>query len=324
MKDTVSRRQFLSHSAAAGAVATLAAAPAFAAPAGAATAAASRPASTLPTAKIGSLTLSRLISGGNLLSGWAHARDLHYVPSLMRAYNTPDKVLDTLEKLEQQGVNALIADPRKNVMDLLARYWKERGGRIQWIAEGHPDAEDWQTNIRKSIEFGARAVYVQGVIGDRWLKEGRLDLLGRCVEFIKSQGVPGGIGAHQIEVVTESEQRGFHPDFYVKTCHHSRYWSARRPDQDLPVIDNPADNYWDMDPVRTVRVMSAVEKPWIAFKILAAGAIRPESGFRYALESGADFLCVGMFDFQVEANVALTRSLLADPAIQNRSRGWMA
>ena len=28
---------------------------------------------TLPTGKIGKLTLSRLISGGNLISGWAHS-----------------------------------------------------------------------------------------------------------------------------------------------------------------------------------------------------------------------------------------------------------
>jgi hypothetical protein len=278
----------------------------------------------MPTGRIGNLTVSRLVSGGNLISGWAHARDLQYVPSLMRAYNTPAKVLDTLELLEQHGVNTIIADPRKNVMDVLERYWKERGGKIQWIAEGHPGVEDWKTNIQKSIEFGAKAVYVQGVIGDRWLKEGHLDLLGQCVQFIKSHGVPGGIGAHQIEVVVESEKRGFNPDFYVKTCHHAKYWSARRPDQSLLVIDNPSDNYWDMEPERTVGVMSEVEKPWIAFKILAAGAIPPASGFRYAFESGADFICVGMFDFQVEPNAALARTLLTDRAIEHRSRGWMA
>ena len=318
MKDSISRRRFISGSVVAGA--GLAGLPARAAPA--ATPGSGKAA--LPTGKIGNLTLSRLISGGNLISGWAHARDLHYVPSLMRAYNTPAKVLDTLELLEQHGVNAIIADPRKNVMDVFARYWKERGGRIQWIAEGHPGVDDWKTNIQKSIEFGAKAVYVQGVIGDRWLKEGHLELLGQCVQFIKSRGVPGGIGAHQIEVVVESEKRGFNPDFYVKTCHHAKYWSSRRPDQTLMVIDNPSDNYWDMEPERTVRVMSEVEKPWIAFKILAAGAIPPASGFRYALESGADFICVGMFDFQVEVNAALTRTLLADRSIEHRPRAWMA
>jgi len=277
---------------------------------------------TLPTGKIGKLTVSRLISGGNLISGWAHSRDLHYVPSLMRAYNTDEKVLDTLQLLEEHGVNAIIADPRKKPMDVFARYWKERGGKMQWIAEGHPDTADWRTNIKQSIEFGASAVYVQGVIGDKWLKEGRLDLLGKCVEFVKSLGVPGGIGAHKLEVIMESEQRRFNPDFYVKTLHHTNYWSSRRPDQREDVVENRADNYWDLDPQKTIAFMQEVEKPWIAFKTLAAGAIRPESGFRYAFENGADFICVGMFDFQVEANVALARSLVEKT--RSRQRDWMA
>ena len=94
---------------------------------------------TLPAGKIGKLTLSRLISGGNLISGWAHSRDLQYIPSLMRAYNTEEKVIDTLQLLEEHGVNAIIADPAKKCMSVFGRYWKERGGKIQWIAEGHPN-----------------------------------------------------------------------------------------------------------------------------------------------------------------------------------------
>jgi hypothetical protein len=276
----------------------------------------------LPTGRIGKLTVSRLISGGNLISGWAHSRDLHYVPSLMRAYNTDEKVIDTLQLLEEHGVNAIIADPRKKPMDVFARYWKERGGKMQWIAEGHPDTADWRTNIKQSVEFGASAVYVQGVIGDKWFKEGRLDLLGKCVEFVKSLGVPGGIGAHKLEVIMESENRRFNPDFYVKTLHHTNYWSSRRPDQAEDVVENRADNYWDLDPQKTIAFMQEVQKPWIAFKTLAAGAIRPESGFRYAFENGADFICVGMFDFQVAANAALVAGIL--DKTRSREREWMA
>jgi hypothetical protein len=141
------------------------------------------------------------------------------------------------------------------------------------------------------------------------------------VDFIKSQGVPGGIGAHKLDVIVESEKAKFPADFYVKTLHHTKYWSARRPDQELDVVDNPTDNYWDMEPDKTVRFMQAVEKPWIAFKVLAAGAIRPESGFRYAFENGADFICVGMFDFQVEQNAALVRQILKET--ENRQRSWI-
>jgi hypothetical protein len=314
----VSRRQFISRSAFATAAVGLARPTANAATG-------EKPArAAMPTGKIGKLTLSRLISGGNLISGWAHSRDLHYVPGLMRAYNTPAKVLDTLELMESFGINAIIADPRKNVMDVFAAYWKERGGKMQWIAEGHPGLDDWKTNIKQSIDFGAKAVYVQGVIGDKWLNAGHVDLLGQCVEFIKSHGVPGGIGAHKLEVIMEAEKKKFGADFYVKTLHHANYWSRQRQAGEPDVVESRTDNYWDMDPERTIRFMSEVEKPWIAFKTLAAGAIRPESGFRYALENGADFLCVGMFDFQVEANVKLAQTLLADRGIQNRNRAWMA
>src|SRR3974377_783135 len=62
---------------------------------------------TLPTGKLGKLRVSRLISGGNLISGWAHSRDLQYLPSLMRAYNTEEKVIDTLPLLEEHGIHAI-------------------------------------------------------------------------------------------------------------------------------------------------------------------------------------------------------------------------
>jgi hypothetical protein len=326
MKQPLNRRAFLAGSAAGTALA--ASAPAAAStPASKPTAPAPPgvvPGSkgTLPTGRLGKLTVSRLISGGNLISGWAHSRDLHYVPSLMRAYNTEEKVLDTLQLLEEHGVNAIIADPAKKPMAVFGRYWKERGGRIQWIAEGHPDTGDWKTNIQKSIDFGAAAIYVQGVIGDQWHEAGCLDLLGKCVEFVKGQGVPAGIGAHKLEVIQQSEKNGYGAEFYVKTLHHTQYWSSRRPDQSQEVVNNTADNYWDKEPDRTIGFMEEVQKPWIAFKVLAAGAIKPESGFQYAFEHGADFICVGMFDFQVAQNVALVAQVLN--GVQNRQREWIA
>ena len=276
----------------------------------------------VPTGKIGKLTVSRLISGGNLISGWAHSRDLHYVPSLMRAYNTEEKMLDTLQVMEEHGINTIIADPIKKPKEIFTRYWKERGGKMQWIAEGHPDMDDWKTNIAESIDFGAAAVYVQGVKADKFFNAGRAELLGNCVDYIKSRGVPGGIGAHKLEVIMEAEKSRYGADFYVKTLHHTNYWSARKPEQKEDVVVSTTDNYWDLEPEKTIAFMQEVEKPWIAFKVLAAGAIRPESGFKYALENGADFLCVGMFDFQVETNVALINKLL--PQSQNRERPWQA
>jgi len=275
----------------------------------------------MPMGQIKNLKLTRLISGGNLISGWAHARDLRYVHHLMANYNTEAKVLETLALLEESGVNAIIADPRKKPMDIFKAHWK-RGGKIQWIAEGHPTPEDLKTNIKASIDWGASAVYLQGVIGDRWLKEGHVDKLGECVDFIKSQGVPGGLGAHILDVIVNAEARGFDADFYVKTLHHSNYWSARRPDQGMDVVSNNADNFWEPTPEETIKFMKTVKKPWIAFKTLAAGAIHPTSGFKYAFEGGADFICVGMFDFQVREDAIITKKTLDE--LKSRDRAWYA
>lgn len=82
------------------------------------------------------------------------------------------------------------------------------------------------------------------------------------------------------------------------------------------------DNIWSVTPQQTVKFMQKVKKPWIAYKVLGAGAIHPNKGFKYAFENGTDFLCVGMFDFQVKQDVAIAQSVLAGQL--QRKRPWQA
>ena len=62
---------------------------------------------TLPCGKIGKLSVSRLLMGGNLIGGYAHSRDLLYVSRLLREYNTDSKIFETFELAEQSGVNMI-------------------------------------------------------------------------------------------------------------------------------------------------------------------------------------------------------------------------
>ena len=282
------------------------------------------PTRKLPTGKIRNIELSRLICGGNLITGYAHSRDLIYVSTLLKEYFTDTKVLDTWQICETNGINAMIVHPNdERAVALYKRYRKERGGRLQWLAQAAPGENDMETVSKRAIDDGAVGVFLVGNQGDRWTFDRQVSLIARFVELVNKQGVISGVGGHSLEMVQAVEAAGIKNDFYMKTLHHTKYFSARRPDQTKPVIENYADdNYFDMEPDKTIAFMQTVKKPWIAYKVLAAGAIRPQVGLDYAFSNGADFACVGMFDFQVAENATIADQVVAK--YEERRREWYA
>jgi len=68
--------------------------------------------------------------------------------------------------------------------------------------------------------------------------------------------------------------------------------------------------------------MRNVKAPWIAYKVLAAGAIHPRQGFGYAFRNGADFIVVGMLDYQLREDAEITSRLVS--RLAHRERPWRA
>ncbi len=254
----------------------------------------------LQTGTIGKLRVGRLICGGNLFSGFAHSRNLIYVSNLMKQYFTPEKIMDTLQACEESGVNTAIMQCDNHILKVLKRYRKERHGKIQWIAQAYPRAKDPTGNVKLARDGGAVGAFIQGLVGDRFVREGRLELIGKIIAFMKDNGLAAGVGSHRLEVPKAVEKAGLEPDFYFKTFNDVGYYSEK--------------------PKQIADAMKAVNRPWIAFKVLGAGVVRPAKGFRLALEMGADFLCVGMFDFQVKQDAATVKQLLAKDL--PRQRPW--
>jgi len=284
---------------------------------------------SLPKGKLGGIEMSRVILGCNLMGGGAHSRDLEYVHDLSRYYNTEKKIFETLSLCEQAGIDSTNMVSRH--FRLFNRYKMITGSNMKTVSQLHLTAGDKDTflELRQLTDFGATTMYIQGANADKLVKNGRLDLLEEALEKIRLQGLPAGIGAHSIEVLIACVNAGIKPDYYYKTMHHDRYWSAHPMEfREEYSVDGQRsadhnkihDNMFDLFPDRTIEVIRNIDVPVVGFKVLAAGAIKPKDGFRYAFESGADFICVGMFDWQVVENVNTAIEVLGSEL--NRDRKW--
>ncbi len=263
----------------------------------------SNPEAVQPKGKIAGKEFSRLMMGGNLIGGWAHSRDLSYVSMLMRRYNTPAKIRETLELGEANGITAIntwVMDDNSQIFE----HWKY-GGKINWIAQARIDAAGGFSQIQKAIDQGAVGVHLTGDTCEALLNGDKFDKVGESIQYIKARKCIAGVAAHGLEVVVACEKAGFDVDFYQKTLHSHDYYTAPR--QDEKGTMGAHDNSWCNDPQAVIDFMAKVTKPWIAFKILAAGAIHPRTAFPYAFKNGADFLLVGMFDWQIEEDAKLAK-----------------
>jgi hypothetical protein len=291
----------------------------------------------MPYGTIRGLKISRLILGSNVPG--AHSRDLIYVQSMGRAYCTREKMLETYELAESQGINLVLQGG-----GLVREYNQTRGGHLRTLRPVSVDPGDDRESIKRKLAEAAAddmaaASYIWGDRGDYLARAKKMDLVGTAMKLARELGIVLGVGGHDLEVPIQCEALGIKPDFYVKTFHNYNYWSATPKENRKPFCwyDDQGgnsysgkkadhnqfhDNIWCLDPEKTIEVMRKVEVPWIAFKVLAAGAIHPLEGFPFAFRNGADCIAVGMLDFQIRANVDRVKKCAA--RLKDRARPWRA
>ena len=292
----------------------------------------------MPTGTLGKFEISRLIAGHNLVVGQAHSRDLLYTSQLLQAYFTEEKILDTFASYEKRGINASFARMSAQMIGPVKKYMKERGGKLHWFAGLNVTEQDQTRDLDMALDMGAEFGYVHGNASDGLFKNKRIDIIGKSLEKMRAAGMVSGVCSHLIDVPMALEKEGIHPDFYVKTFNPGNYWSAGPPMEPDPKW-KPSDvelaqpergswgnhnNLWDTTPKQTAAFMANVKVPWIGFKVLGAGAIAPREAFKYSFQNGCDFVCAGMYDFQVADNVNVAKQIFIDKNTLGRTRPWHA
>jgi hypothetical protein len=299
----------------------------------------------LPKGKIAKVDITRLIMGCNPMGGFNHSRDLRYVGQLSKQWHTAAKMKETWAIGEKAGINATnIIIQQFNVFN---EFKKETGSKMLTIHQAScgtmpgmsgrpgtgmegPASTDPYEEIKQGIDSGADLVYILGEYVDALVQNNDFDLMQKAIELIRSAELPAGIGAHSLQSILATRREGIKPDFYYKTFHHDRYWSAtpRENRVNYPkrstttVIDHNQwnDNMWDQFPEQTIEAFKDIDIPFVGFKVLAAGAITPSDGLRWAFENGADFVCLGMYDFQIVDDLNAAVEILG--SLVNRDRPW--
>ena len=285
MSSATGRREFLKRSALFAAAADSLRAAAHAAP------------GELPTIRLGNLEVSRLLLGSNPFFGFAHKKD--DTGRRMREYYTGEQIMAVLDEAAGHGISA-VWTPCYDHWIALWNTYRERGGKLKiWIGQPDPKAEeDMKPAITACFRNGGRAVCIQGERIDGQVRQGRWNVVRGWVEHIKSLGMPAGIASHLPTTHLMAEERGIPTDFYHQCVYQP---------------ENYGRDCWDLA-METIR---RLDKPVVAYKVLAAGRVEPAQAFPELWRNlkPKDGLCVGIFPKdkpeQVAEDTSLVRQLSA-------------
>jgi hypothetical protein len=257
----------------------------------------------LPTARLGDLEVSRLIVGGNPFSWGSYFSEAR--KRWAKAYLTDDRIVEMLEKCEDEGISAFVGRGDDHIFGVLAEFERRNGRRINWIAQTAPERGPHQSrdlrplntphNIREIGQQDPVAIFIHGGVTGAVmdLGERKIDHVKEWLELIRSYGVLAGICSHNHEAIDICEERGYNPDFYMITLNPLRYSCAG-------------------DPERISQSIKGTETPVLAFKIMAMGRVPPDEAIQLTLSciKDTDFMVVGMtIPEEVEENAELVRKL---------------
>jgi len=257
---------------------------------------------SMPQVQFGNAKISRLIVGGNPISGNSHVSGK--LSREMADFFTAARIKQLLRDCEAAGINTWQSRGDRHIMRLLNEYRLE-GGKIQWIAQTASELADIPRNIETIADMKPIGIYHHGTQTDRFWRAGKIDQVRELLKLIRQAGALVGMATHIPEVIDYVESKGWDVDFYM-TC---LYNLSRTPEEAEKVAGHPVqgDLFWDPDREKMLARVRQTSKPCLIFKVY--GAMRhcgtPQkmlAALRLAAEYAKPIDCfvIGMYPKQTE------------------------
>lgn len=265
-------------------------------------------ASRMPMTRIGHLQVSRLVVGANPMWGYSHRGDL--LSRLMMEYYTTPQVVEVLRHCESRGINTWQTsftsrhDGLEHHYQKVAAAWeklRESGSRMNIIALVAP--RDWENPQAwdRLLKLKPDALIHHGHATDKAWVDGKMDEVHDRLKQFRDTGALVGCSLHTPEALTWMEDQGWDLDFYLASFYRASQKMRDRWD-DLLEHKPLHEMYLEGIPDLMCPAIRQVEKPVLAYKVLAAGRLadqkpKIEQAFKYAFQNikASDGVIIGMF-----------------------------
>jgi len=269
----------------------------------------------LPKIKLGKYNISRMILGGNPISGFSHLspkKDMEMVD-----YHTTKNIKSLLSVCEENGINTIQARGDRHIMRILNEYWAE-GGKIQWIAQIASELKDMNANVKQIVSNNAMAIFHHGTYTDNlWHRglEGIIEVWEN-LKTMRETGLQIGLGTHRPGVIEYAEKNNWDVDFYMAS-----FYNLAKKVKGVQATEGFKEELFDdNDREKMIKTINQTSKPCFGFKILGAGRKTNsekelKEAFRYAFDNikSNDAVIVGMcqkYKNQVKQNSEIVWDIL--------------
>jgi len=269
----------------------------------------------LPTVSIGKTPVTRMIMGGNIISGTSHLNP--QLDQEMEDYYTTENVKKALRRCEESGINTVALRTDKHIMRILREHWNE-GGSLQWLAQTASEMVSFGGNINATMRYNPIGFYHHGSVTDHYFQHDQLDVLAERLKILRDTGLPIAMGTHNPDYIRYAEDH-FDVDFYV-TCVYN-LTKVEHVSSAILGRSNEDEVFEDEDIPLMYQAIQNTHRPCVAFKILGASRRcgspdQVKSSFKEAFDNikASDLVMVGMFQRdrdEIGMNCDIVREVLA-------------